>query len=185
MGTCGIYCSGFSGFYRERNEPSAGINFSGGGIGYNFVRTKPQKTNAMKTIAKTLIAISILMISLQVIAGGNQPILGKVHYKVMVHLPKDVPFYTRNIFVVMTDENNRMVAPAELLRYGKISYDFYESSCVKGIRKAQLVYSDGTTCRLFNSAPDVQNGSFILGGNYMFNLYVEFSTGSNPTTTGE
>lgn len=61
----------------------------------------------MKTIAKTLIAISVLMISLQVIAGGNQTTTGKVHYKVQIHLPKDIPFKTKNIFVVMTDGNNK------------------------------------------------------------------------------
>ena len=139
----------------------------------------------MKTIVKTLVAISILMISLQVIAGGNQTSMAKIHYKVQIHLPRVSPFYTRNIFVVMTDENNKMVAPVELLRYGKVSYDFYESPSVKGTRKAQLVYSDGTTSRLFNSTPDVQTGSFILGGEYMFNLYVEFPEGKNPTSAGE
>jgi hypothetical protein len=176
------YCFGFS---DGQVALSAKINFSGAGNGYNFARTKPKKPNVMKTIAKSLIAISILMISFQVIAGGNQTTLAKIHYKVQIHLPRISPFYTRNLFVVMTDANNKLVAPAELLRYEKLSYDFYEAPSVKGTRKAQLVYSDGTTARLFNSAPDVQNGSFILGGNYIFNLYVEFPTGQNPTTAGE
>ena len=129
----------------------------------------------MKTIAKTLIAISVLMISLQVIAGNNQPITGKVHYKVQIHLPKDIPFNARNIFVVMTDERNNLVAPPQLLRYGKISYDLYESQNVIGTRVAQLIYSDGTTTKLFHSDPDVQNGKFGIGGTYLFNLYVVFS----------
>jgi len=128
----------------------------------------------MKTIAKTLIAISVLMISLQVIAGNNQPITGKVHYKVQIHLPKDIPFNTRNIFVVMTDERNNPVAPPQLLRYGKTSYDLYESHNVIGTRVAQLIYSDGNTTRLFNCTPDVKTGKFGLGGTYLFNLYVVF-----------
>ena len=128
----------------------------------------------MKTIAKTLIAISVLMISLQVIAGNNQTMTGKVHYKVQIHLPKDIPFNTRNIFVVMTDERNNPVAPPQSLCYGKISYDFYESQTVIGTRVAQLIYSDGNTTKLFNSTPDVQNGKFGVGSTYLFNLYVVF-----------
>jgi len=139
----------------------------------------------MKTIAKTLIAISVLMISLQVIAGNNQTMTGKVHYKVQIHLPKDIPFNTRNIFVVMTDERNNLVAPPQLLRYGKISYDFYESQNVIGTRVAQLIYSDGTTTRLFHSDPDVQNGKFGIGGTYLFNLYVVFSNSGKVGEVGE
>ena len=136
----------------------------------------------MKTIAKTIIAISVLMISLQVIAGNDQTITGKVHYKVQIHMKKDIPFNTRNIFVVMTDERNIPVAPPQLLLYGKIFYNFYESQTVIGTRVASLIYSDGTTTGLFHSTPDVQNGKFGIGGTYLFNLYVLFS---KPPVTAE
>lgn len=128
----------------------------------------------MKTIAKTIIAISVLMISLQVIAGNNQTTTGKVHYKVQIHLQKDVPFKTKNVFVVMTDERNIPVAPPQLLLYGKIFYDFYESKTVIGTRVAQLIYANGNTTELFRSNPDVQKGKFVICNTYLFNLYVIF-----------
>ena len=139
----------------------------------------------MKTIAKTLIAISVLIISLQVIAGGNQTTTGKVHYKVQIHLPKDIPFKTKNIFVVMTDCNNKPVAPPELLRYEKVSYDFYESQTVIGTRIAQLIYRDGNTTELLHSAPDVQKSKFGVGNTYLFNLYVVFSNSGKVGEVGE
>jgi hypothetical protein len=128
----------------------------------------------MKTIAKTLVAIIIMMISLQVIAGGNgnSTTTGKVHYKVQIHLQKDVPFKTKNVFVVMSDENNKLVAAPQLLIYGKTSYEFYESQTVIGTRVASLIYTDGNTTGLFHSTRDVQNGKFGVGGTYLFNLYV-------------
>jgi hypothetical protein len=162
------------GFSAKPSYPSARINFSGARIGYNFARTKPLKTKAMKTIAKTLVAIIIMMISLQVIAGGNgnSTTTGKVHYKVQIHLQKDVPFKTKNVFVVMSDENNKLVAAPQLLIYGKTSYEFYESQTVIGTRVASLIYTDGNITGLFHSTRDVQNGKFGVGGTYLFNLYV-------------
>jgi hypothetical protein len=136
----------------------------------------------MKTIAKILVTISILMISLQVTAGNNQPTLGQVHYKVQIHLPKDIPFQANNVFVVMTDDRDTPIAPPQLLKYGKLSYDFNENKSVIGTRKAMLIYIDGTTSRLFNCTPDVQSGKFIIGGTYQFNVYVVFQ---NPELSGE
>jgi hypothetical protein len=153
---------------------SAVINFPEAGSGHNFVRTKPKKPNAMKTIAKTLAAISILMLSLQVIAGNNQPNIGQVHYKVQIHLQKDVPFRTNNIYVVILDNKDKPVAPPQLLIYGKSSYDFTELESVIGTRKALVVYNDGTTARLFNCTPDVQSGKFLLGHTYDFNVFIRF-----------
>jgi len=135
----------------------------------------------MKTIAKTFVAISILMISLQVIAGNNQNSIGQVHFKVQIHLPKDIPFHVRNIYVVMTDGNNNLIANPQLLQYGKVFYDFYEAQSVNGTRKAALIYSDGSTTKLFNCDPDVQNGAFKVGSTYLFNLYVVFP----PLSIGE
>ena len=148
------------------------IRFPNAVSGHNFVRTKPKKTNVMKTIAKTLVAISILMISLNVIAGTNPLSNGQVHYKVQIHLQKDVPFHTTNVYIVMLDGKDRPIAPAQRIVYGKLSYDFYELQSVIGTRKAILVFDDGSTTRLFNAKPDVQNGKFILGGTYDFNLYI-------------
>jgi voltage-gated potassium channel Kch len=134
----------------------------------------------MKTIAKTLVAISILMISLSVSAGNNIPVAGQVHYKVQIHLPKDMPFRTEHVYVVMTDERNQPIGPAQLLTYGKLTYEFTENQAVIGTRKAMIIYSDGNTSRLFHSTPDVQNGKFIIGGTYIFNLYIVFEEPGGP-----
>jgi len=130
----------------------------------------------MKTIARSIALISVLMISLYVNAGI--PIA--VHYQVSVHMPKERPINTRSIYVVMTDEHNRPVAPAQLLRRGLDTYHFFESASVKGTRKAQLIYSDGTTAAMFSlAAPDVQTGTFATGFTYLFNLYVTGPTQIN------
>jgi hypothetical protein len=160
------------GISAEEDLSSAGINFSGANSGYNFARTKPIKPNAMKTIAKTLVAISILMISLPVLAGNNNPAPGQVHYKVQIHLQKDVPFRTNNVYVIITDERNQPVAPPQLFDSGKLTYEFTENNSVIGTREAQLMYFDGTRHRLFNSSPDIKSGKFITGETYNFNIYI-------------
>jgi hypothetical protein len=164
----------FFGFSAKWFPASAVINFSEAAGGRNFVRTKPQKPNVMKTIAKTLVAISILMISLQVVAGTNPIAIGQVHYKVQIHLQKDVPFRTNNIYVVILDNKDKLIAPPQLLIYGKSSYDFTEPESVIGTRKALVVFNDGTTARVFNCTPDVQTGKFLLGHTYDFNVFIRF-----------
>ena len=162
----------FSGFSVERISSSAGINFLNGGIGYNFVRTKPQKTNAMKTIAKTLVAISILMISLQVIAANNQIGTGQVHYKVQIHLKKALPLNTGNIYVAMTNERGILVAPVQAVRPGLFTYDFNESGPRTGTRTASMIFAPlGTAILPFYCAPDSKTGIFKNGATYPFNLY--------------
>jgi hypothetical protein len=167
-----LFQEGFSRFFAEQNTGSAGISFSGGGSGYNFVRTKPQKPNAMKTIAKTLIAISAIMIALS--ASATKPINNEsgVHYKVAIHLP-DAPFKANNLYVVMTDGQNLIAAP-QPFTLDKLSYDFYEANNFKGTRTAMLVTFTGRIPALFNSAPDSRTGRFIPGGTYYFNLYIAF-----------
>jgi hypothetical protein len=162
------------GFSEEANFFSAGINFTDAKGAYNFAVTKPIKTNAMKTIAKTLVLISILMISITVTAGNNQPMAGKVIYKVQIHLPKDMPFRTQNVYVVMVNERNEPIAPPQLLTYGKSTYEFTENNSLIGTRKAELIWSDGTISRLFNSKPDAQSGKFVIGNTYIFNIWVAF-----------
>ncbi len=125
----------------------------------------------MKTIAKTLVVISMLMISLQIIAG-NPTLSKKVNYQVQIHLQKDIHVNSMNIFVAMTDGHNKMIAAPQLLRDGKVSYDFYESSTVLGTRVAQLIYTEPNTPELIYSSPDIQNGKFAVGGTYLFNLYI-------------
>jgi hypothetical protein len=125
----------------------------------------------MKTIAKTLIAISVLMISLSAFAGGTIPSGASVHYKVQIHLPKP-PVHSQDVFVVMTDGKG-IIAPPQLFSPRKLSYDFYESKNVYGTRIAMLVYFNGSTPVLFNSNPDSKTGKFAIGNTYEFNLFIE------------
>jgi hypothetical protein len=129
----------------------------------------------MKTIAKTLIAISILMISLQAIAAGNLTTAAKIHYKVQIHLPKIANFDPKNVYVVITDGKG-LVAPPQAFRADKLTYDFSEAREFSGTRTAQLVYSDGHTTGLFNCPPVSISGRFFLGQTYEFNLYLLIPT---------
>ncbi|MCX6245952.1 MAG: hypothetical protein NTU98_14755 [Bacteroidetes bacterium] len=134
----------------------------------------------MKTIA-TMIAIISLMITIPTFAGNGNANSNAVNYKVTVHIPGDRPFYTRNVFVVMTDENNHMIAPAQLLRYGIWTYGFNEGTSVTGTRIAKLVFSDGTTTTLFWAAPDSKTGKFTNGITYLFDLFIAAPDKGNNT----
>ena len=137
----------------------------------------------MKTIAKTLVAISILMISLQVIAANNQFSTGQVHYKVQIHLPKDIPFNSMNIYVAMTDERGILVAPVQVVRPGLSTYDFNESGPKFGTRTASLIFDPiGNPTPPYYCTPVSQTGAFKIGVTYLFDLYVKFLT---PAESGE
>ena len=127
----------------------------------------------MKTIAKTVVAISILMISLPVIAGNTPTSTAKVHYKVQAHL-QDVPLiHEMNIYVAITDGNNKLVAPPQLLRSEKNSYEFYESEVAAGTRVAQLIFPEGYPTKRFQVLPDSKSGKFFPGCEYIFNLFIK------------
>ena len=127
----------------------------------------------MKTIAKTLVAISIMMISLQVIAA-NQVGTGQVQYKVQIHLPKDFPVDATNIYVAMTDERGMLVAPVQALHPGLSNYTFNEFGPVRGTRTASLIINPlGMSDFTIYCAPESETGIFKNGATYLFDLYVE------------
>ncbi len=141
----------------------------------------------MKTIAKTLVAISILMISLQVIAA-NQVGTGKMQYKVQIHLPKDFPFNATTIYVAMTDERGMLVAPVQALHPGLSTYTFNEFGPVKGTRTASLIIKPfGISDFTIYCAPESETGIFKNGVTYVFDLYVElfYVRLLTPVTGGE
>ena len=126
----------------------------------------------MKTITKTLVAISILMISLQVTAGNNQIGTGQVHYNVQIHMPKDMPFNAMNIYVAMTDERGILVAPVQAVHPGLSTYTFNEFGPKLGTRTASLIFDPlGTSTLSLYCLPDSQTGFFKNGVTYLFNLY--------------
>jgi hypothetical protein len=164
------------GFSASTTRLYAGINFSGGRIGYNFVRTKPQKPNAMKTIAKVLFAISILILSFEANAGkevkGFVTSTKQIIYHVSAHMDALTPATIRNIFIIITDENGRPVAPAKLLVSGRSEYRFYEAGPVKGVRIAKLIRANGMEVQPILSGEDSKTGKFENGTDYFFNLYI-------------
>jgi hypothetical protein len=174
-----ILPAGF-GFCQDPGSSSARINFPNSRDGYNFVRTKPQKTNAMKTIAKTLAVIFILMLSMEVnVASAKENSFNtrqEIHYVVNVNTSLVQTGGTNlDLFVVMTDENGRLVDFAKAVRPGLSTYTFSERGDVKGTRIAVLYYSPKTPYGLpLYCLPDSKTGIFSNGGTYIYQL--------NPTT---
>jgi hypothetical protein len=145
-------------------------------MGYNFVLTKPKKTKAMKTIAKTLVVISILMISLQGIAANQVGFsTAQINYQVQINLPKGMPFDDMNIYVAITNERGMLVAPVQKVHPGLTTYYFSESGPKLGTRTASLIYNPlGTENPPFYSTTDSMTGFFKVGVTYTFNLYIKF-----------
>ncbi|MCX6245043.1 MAG: hypothetical protein NTU98_10100 [Bacteroidetes bacterium] len=128
----------------------------------------------MKTIAKILIAISVMMISLTAHAKGGENSVSAlaITYKVIVHMPDATPSVLRGVFVVITDETGRLVAPAQLLLPGKTEYQFAENGPVKGIRIAKLSNGLRPHADAWVSNEDARAGLFQNGSTYLFNLYI-------------
>ncbi|MCX6243328.1 MAG: hypothetical protein NTU98_01370 [Bacteroidetes bacterium] len=128
----------------------------------------------MKTIAKILIALSALTISFTAHAKGGENSVSAlaITYKVIVHMPAATPSVLRGVFVVITDETGRLVAPAQLLISGKTEYKFAESGPVKGIRVAKLSNGLRPHADSWISNEDMKAGLFQNGASYLFNLYI-------------
>lgn len=129
----------------------------------------------MKTIAKILIALSILIISLHSIAvasGGPGP--NQITYKVQIlGQPPHIPNLNLTLLIGITDENNRLVAPYQQFKKGTYAYYFYENGPVKGTRVAHMINVNRGPTQLyyFYCAPNSQSGSFAPGQTYIFDLY--------------
>jgi len=77
-----------------------------------------------------------------------------------------------NIYVAITDGNNKLVAPPQLLRSEKNSYEFYESEGAVGTRVARLIFPEGYPTKIFQVLPDSKSGKFFPGHEYLFNLFI-------------
>ena len=134
----------------------------------------------MKTIAKTLIAVGILMFSLHVnaaISGG--PGSQQIGYKVQI-LGQNPHINNFNLilYVAMTDENGRPVDQVQRFKTGTYTYFFSETGPVQGTRVARLVNDPIVPTTLnFYCAPDAQTGKFLPGDIYVFDLYPSITGG--------
>ena len=137
----------------------------------------------MKTIAKSLIVLSVLMISLQALAAKDQVSKmissNTITYKVLVHMPDGTPSVLRNVYVVVTDEIGRLIAPAQLLIPGKTVYNFSEPGPVKGSRVARISNGLRPHNEIFVSNEDSKTGIFMGGSTYLFNLYIALPTSNH------
>lgn len=129
----------------------------------------------MKTIAKTLIVLGILMLSLQSIAGpGISPGSAQITYKVQIlGQPPHIQNLNFNLYIYMTDQNNRLIGPPQQFKRGTYTYFFYEPGPVKGTRVAHMVNDTRypTTLYSFYCAPSSLSGGFAPGEVYTFDLY--------------
>jgi hypothetical protein len=126
----------------------------------------------MKTIAKTLVTLSILVMSIQAYSAGNINSVQSVHYKVNIHLAKIPNFDPKNLYVVISDGKG-LVAEPQHFRVDNLTYEFSEKGTVTGTRIAMLVYMNGGKPGLFNATDDVKTGRFLAGNTYDFNLYIQ------------
>jgi hypothetical protein len=132
---------------------------------------------------KTLKTLSVILLTLTIIGINgmyakanrlqNQPqINGSIKYQVHVHSSDDISWPLLNIFVVMTDQNGRQVAPAQLFTIGTWTYNFTEAGPVTGTRIARLTTpSEGGQYLSLFPYPDSKTGTFLNGKTYPFDLY--------------
>jgi hypothetical protein len=137
---------------------------------------KTQKTNAMKTIVKILIAVIALFFISETHAAdrsGYASTTPQISYVVNINATQlHSGFTTLALFVLITDESGRLVAPVQVVRPGLSIYSFNEIGPVKGTRVAHMIYEPINPSSLpFYCAPDSKTGSFQNGGSYLFNLY--------------
>ena len=131
----------------------------------------------MKTIARTLIATGILLLTLQMIAvtdSVGQTTSGKITYIVNVVAPINIRNSNINLalFIGITDENGRLVAPVQKATTAVRTYIFYEQGPVTGTRVANLVNRPvGPINYRFNCPPASITGKFSPGSSYVFTLY--------------
>jgi hypothetical protein len=129
----------------------------------------------MKTIAKILIAVIVLLFSFETYASdrSSSSTTPQINYVVTIHA-NQIHSGASNLalFVLLTDEKGGLVAPVQAVRPGLSTYTFNENGPVKGTRIARMIYDPISPSSLpFYCAPDSKTGSFQNGGTYLFNLY--------------
>jgi hypothetical protein len=134
------------------------------------------KIKIMKTIAKTLMATGILLITLNIIAipdSMGQISSGKIAYVVNVVPPQNRNSNLNlNLVIGITDENGRLVAPVQNANTRVLTYVFYEQGPVIGTRTAHLVNETPMPPNdQFVCPPVSMTGKFNPGSSYLFTLY--------------
>jgi len=138
----------------------------------------------MKTLKiVTVLSLALIVIGVNAVYSKSKNVPnksqapGRIQYQVNIHPASDLCLPLPNLFVVMTDEIGRLVAPAQLFTMGKSVYNFSEtqSGSVRyaiSTRMARLVLPS-ESWQLFRlyPYPDCKTGTFSDGNIYQFNLY--------------
>jgi hypothetical protein len=129
----------------------------------------------MKTMVKTLLFAGILSLTLQMVAGPGSispSVNAGITYVVNIVPQQRIGNVNLALYVAITDENGRPVAPVQKASIGRASYLFYEKGPVTGTRIAYMVNKPVVpTNYSFLCAPDPVSGKFIPGETYYFILY--------------
>jgi len=104
--------------------------------------------------------------------GHNEPLFGNIKYQVNLHVNPSIGITCDKFFIVLTDENNRIIDKPQHVEWGVTAYYFSETGPVMGTRIARLYESPvGGPVVPFSCDPDVKTGTFHNGVVYIFNLY--------------
>ncbi len=139
----------------------------------------------MKTMTKILTATAVLLLATQVNAFSinreNLSTGNHIRYAVNINTDQINPFAGKlSLFVMVTDEHGKQVAPVQAFRPGISVYYFNEPGPVIGTRVASMICNPiGPASLPFYCAPDSRTGKFVNGGTYIFNLT---PTTKPPTT---
>ncbi len=136
---------------------------------------------------KTLIIVTVLSLALIIIgvnavySKSNNPqsksqVPGRIQYQVNIHPASNLGLPLPKLYVIMTDEIGRMVAPAQMFSLGTGVYYFTDIRRLNSIISAtvaRLVLPSEGGWQLFKlyPYPDSKPGPFVEGKIYQFNLY--------------
>jgi len=130
----------------------------------------------MKTIAKILTATAVLLLATQVnafsINNREKPSSwNHIQYAVNINTSQLNPGSNLSLFVMVTDEHGKKIAPVQAFRPGVTVYYFNEYGPVLGTRVASMVLNPiEPASALFYCLPDSRTGKFVNGETYLFNL---------------
>jgi hypothetical protein len=96
---------------------------------------------------------------------------GNIKYQVNINMAPNFSFPTCHMQIIVTDETNRLVAPAQTLVQGITTYYFTEKGPVTGTRVAHLrsPLNNIAVCTLF-AVPSSATGTFYNNITYQFTL---------------
>jgi hypothetical protein len=137
----------------------------------------------MKTLKIfTVLSLALIVIGINAVySKSNNPqnksqVPGHIQYQVNIHPASDLSLPLPKLYVIITDEIGRLVAPAQLFTMGTGVYyftDIRRLTSTTSSTVARLVLPSEGGWQLFKlyPYPDSKPGPFVDGKVYQFNLY--------------